>query len=68
MADAERYGVNVVASQVEDSLTQEAFRDQDRVNAELKSKINSLTSQIGSLRVMIQEQAETLAIYMNEEG
>jgi len=68
MADAERYGVNVVASQVEDQLTQEAFRDQDRVNAELKSKINSLTSQIGSLRVMIQEQAETLAIYMNEEG
>jgi len=68
MADAERYGVNVVASQVEDPLTQEAFRDQDRVNAELKSKINSLTSQIGSLRVMIQEQAETLAIYMNEEG
>ena len=67
MADAERYGVNIVASQVEDSLTQEAFRDQDRVNAELKSKINSLTSQIVSLRAMIQEQAETIAIFHEQE-
>ena len=67
MAEAERYGVNVVAAQVDDPLVQEAFRDQERVNAELKGKINALTSQIASLRTMIQEQAETLAIYMEEE-
>ena len=66
MSEAERYGLNVVAAQVEDPLTQEAFRDQERVNAELKGKINSLTSQIASLRSMIQEQAETLAIFMDE--
>jgi len=67
MAEAERYGINVVAAQVDDTMTQEAFRDQDRVNAELKGKINALTSQIAALRTMIQEQAETLAIYMEEE-
>ena len=43
MAEAERYGVNIVAAQLDDQLTQEAFRDQERVNAELKAKINSLT-------------------------
>ena len=67
MAEPERYGLNVVAAQVDDPMTQEAFRDQERVNAELKGKINGLTSQIASLRTMIQEQAETLAIYMEEE-
>jgi len=67
MAEAERYGVNVVAAQVEDPLVQEAFRDQERVNAELKGKINALTSQIASLRAMIQEQAETIAIFHEQE-
>ena len=65
MAQAERYGVNVVAAQLDDPLTQEAFRDQERVNSELKAKINSLTSQVASLRAMIEEQAETLAILMD---
>ena len=65
MAEAERYGLNVVAAQVDDPMTQEAFRDQERVNAELKGKINGLTSQIASLRTMIQEQAETLALLMD---
>jgi len=65
MAQAERYGVNVVAAQLDDPLTQEAFRDQERVNSELKAKINSLTSQVASLRAMIQEQAETLTILMD---
>jgi|TARA_B110000263_G_C15058753_1_gene396392 hypothetical protein len=65
MAEAERYGVNVVAAQVDDPMTQEAFRDQERVNAELKAKINSMGSQISSLRAMIQEQAETLTILMD---
>ena len=65
MAEAERYGVNIVAAQLDDQLTQEAFRDQERVNAELKAKINSLTSQVASLRAMVQEQAETLAILMD---
>ena len=65
MAEAERYGVNVVAAQVDDPMTQEAFRDQERVNAELKAKINSMSGQIASLRAMIQEQAETLTILMD---
>ena len=66
MAEPERYGLNVVAAQVDDPMTQEAFRDQERVNAELKGKINALTSQVAALRGMIQEQAETLAIYIEE--
>ena len=65
MAEAERYGLNIVAAQVDDPMTQEAFRDQERVNSELKGKINSLTSQVASLRAMIQEQAETLALLMD---
>ena len=65
MAEAERYGVNVVAAQIDDQLTQEAFRDQERVNAELRSKIISMTEQIASLRSMIREQAETLALLMD---
>ena len=67
MAEAERYGVNVVAAQVEDPLVQEAFRDQERVNAELKGKINALTSQIASLRLMIQEQADSIAILHEDD-
>ena len=67
MAEEERYGLNVVAAQVEDPLTQEAFRDQERVNAELKGKINALTSQIASLRLMIQEQAESIAILHEDD-
>tara|TARA_B100001250_G_scaffold98626_1_gene82769 strand:+ start:2505 stop:2705 length:201 start_codon:yes stop_codon:yes gene_type:complete len=66
MAEAERYGHNVVAAQIDDQMTQEAFRDQERVNAELKSKINSLSDQVAALRGMLQEQAETLAIFMDE--
>tara|TARA_R110002051_G_C8709849_1_gene495438 strand:- start:86 stop:283 length:198 start_codon:yes stop_codon:yes gene_type:complete len=65
MAEAERYGHNVVASQVDDPLTQEAFRDQERINAELKSKIDILTVQVSALRSMILEQAETLALLMD---
>ena len=65
MAEAERYGLNVVAAQVDDPMTQEAFRDQERVNAELRTKIITLTSQIASLRAMILEQAETLALLMD---
>ena len=48
-------------------MTQEAFRDQERVNAELKAKINSMSAQISSLRTMIQEQAETIAIFHEQE-
>ena len=66
MAEPERYGLNVVASQIDDQLTQEAFRDQERVNAELRTKIMSLSSEVTSLRDMIQEQAETLKIFMDE--
>ena len=66
MAEPERYGWNVVASQIDDQLTQEAFRDQERVNAELRTKIMSLSSEVTSLRDMIQEQAETLKIFMDE--
>tara|TARA_R100001443_G_scaffold18477_1_gene29433 strand:+ start:599 stop:799 length:201 start_codon:yes stop_codon:yes gene_type:complete len=66
MADSERYGVNVVASQLEDPLTQEAFRDQERINAELRSQINSVSSQVASLRSLIKEQSETIAILMDE--
>ena len=35
-AEAERYGHNIVAAQRDDPMTQEAFRDQERVNAELR--------------------------------
>ena len=66
MAEPERYGLNVVASQIDDQLTQEPFRDQERVNAELRTKIMSLSSEVTSLRDMIQEQAETLKIFMDE--
>jgi len=65
MAEAERYGHNVVASQVDDPLTQEAFRDQERINAELKSKIDILTVQVSALRAMVAEQAEVLSLQMD---
>ena len=64
-AEAERYGINVVAAQLDDPMTQEAFRDQERVNAELRAKIMKAESEISSLRTMIQEQAETLALLMD---
>ena len=66
MPEQERYGLNVVASQIDDQLTQEAFRDQERVNGELKVQIVAMTSEIKGLKDMIQEQAETLKIFMDE--
>ena len=63
--ETERYGLNVVAAQLDDPMTQEAFRDQERVNAELRSKIVKAETEISSLRTMIQEQAETLALLMD---
>ena len=66
MAEAERYGLNIVAAQVDDPLVQEAFRDQERVNAELRAKITSMSTEIISLKDMIQAQAETLTIIMDE--
>ena len=66
MAEAERYGHNIVAAQLDDPMTQEAFRDQERVTAELRAKIMSLSSEVTSLKDMIQEQAETLKIFMDE--
>ena len=65
MADAERYGLNVVASQIDDQITQEAFRDQERVNAELRSKVIALSGEVADLREMIKEQSETLAVLMD---
>ena len=65
MAEAERYGINVVASQIEDQITQEAFRDQERINAELRAKIVNAEAEIVSLRTMIEEQSETLAVLMD---
>ena len=65
MADAERYGLNVVASQIDDQITQEAFRDQERVNAELRAKIVNAETEISNLRNMIKEQSETLALLMD---
>ena len=65
MAEEERYGLNVVAAQVDDPMTQEAFRDQEIVYAELRTKIITLTSQVASLRAMILEQSETLALLMD---
>ena len=66
MAEAERYGHNIVAAQLDDPMTQEAFRDQARVNAELRTMSMSLSSEVTSLKDMIQEQAETLKIFMDE--
>ena len=65
MADAERYGHNIVAAQLEDPMTQEAFRDQERVNAELRAKIIKAEAEILKLRELISQQAETLAILMD---
>ena len=66
MPDKERYGLNIVAAQLEDPMIQEAFRDQERVNAELRSKIMSLNSEVTSLKKILGEQAETLTILMDE--
>jgi len=63
--EAERYGHNIVAAQLDDPMTQEAFRDQERVNAELRAKIVKAEAEISKLRIMIQEQAETLALLMD---
>ena len=65
MADAERYGLNVVASQIDAQITQEAFRDQERVNAELRSKVIALSGEVADLREMIKEQSETLSVLMD---
>ena len=66
MPDPERYGLNVVASQIDDQLTQEAFRDQERVNGELRSQIITMTSEIKKLRSMIQASAEVGTILLDE--
>ena len=66
MPDKERYGLNIVAAQLEDPMIQEAFRDQERVNAELRSKIMSLNSEVTSLKKILEEQAETLTLLMDE--
>ena len=67
MAEVERYGLNVVAAQRDDPMTQEAFRDQERVNSELRGKIMRAEAEITKLRGLISEQAETLAILLEEE-
>jgi hypothetical protein len=66
MADPERYGLNVVASQIDDQLTQEAFRDQERVNGELRAQIVAMTSQIKELKLILEEQSEVGTILMDE--
>ena len=63
--DTEKYELNVVAAQLDDPMTQEAFRDQERVNSELRAKIIKAESEISKLRTMISEQAATLAILMD---
>ena len=65
MPEAERYGLNVVASQIDDQLTQEAFRDQERVNGALRAQIIAITAEIKELRTMIQDQAEVEEIIMD---
>ena len=64
-AEVEIYGHNIVAAQLDDPMTQEAFRDQERVNSELRAKIIKAECEITKLRTMISEQAETLAILMD---
>ena len=66
MPDPERYGLNVVASQIDDQLTQEAFRDQERVNGELRAQIIAMTSQIKELKLILEEQSEVGTILMDE--
>ena len=66
MPDPERYGLNVVASQIDDQLTQEAFRDQERVNGELRSQIITMTSEIKELKLILEEQSEVGTILMDE--
>ena len=64
--DVERYGHNIVAAQLEAPMIQEAFRDQERVNSELRQKIIRAESEITKLRTLISEQAETLAILLDK--
>ena len=66
MPDPERYGLNVVASQIDDQLTQEAFRDQERVDVELRAQIVAMTSQIKELKLILEEQSEVGTILMDE--
>ena len=63
--EAERYGHNIVAAQLDDPMTQEAFRDQERVNSELRGKIIKAEAEILKLRGLISEQAETIAILLD---
>ena len=66
MPEAERYGLNVVASQIDDQLTQEAFRDQERVNGALRAQIIAITAEIKELRAMMLEMAEEDAVVIDE--
>lgn len=55
-----RYGVNVAGTQVSDRLTQEAFHNQERINQELDSRIQALSSRVDDNNRQLKNIAEAI--------
>ena len=55
-----RYGVNVAGTQVSDRLTQEAFHNQERINQELNSRIQALSSRVDDNNRQLKNIAEAI--------
>jgi len=57
-----RFGLNITAGQIKEPLTQEAFRDQDRVNYEIRNKFIDLENRLISLMGESVKAAEAVEI------
>ena len=55
-----RYGINIAGSQVSDRLTQEAFQNQERINQELNSRVNTLSGRLEENTRMLTSLAEAI--------
>ncbi len=62
-----RYGLNIVAGQITDPITQEAFRDQERVNLELKTKIDESNAELRIIKDQIDKLAEAVKILLDSD-
>lgn len=60
-----RYGLNIVSAQLDDPLTQEAFRDQERVNLELKTRIEEVNAELGTIKDQIKKIAEAVELLLD---